>query len=60
MKNSYAGNLLDWNYFPDTISQEKVNTLYNKLPNSDLVPKSRKIENSLKNGNIADAAKAFF
>ena len=46
-KNNFSGNLLNWTYYPDTISIEKVKSLVNDLPNFEKIPKKRLASNHL-------------
>lgn len=59
-KNNFSGNLLNWTYYPDTISIEKVNSLAKELPNFEKIPKKRLVYNHLKNGKVLNAAKSLF
>ena len=60
LKNSFGGNLIDWNYFPDTISHKKVKILSSTLPDFDGVPKKKKVKNHLNQGNYGKAIKSMF
>ena len=57
-KNNFSGNLLNFTYFPNTISHSKVEELNKQLPDFDKIPKKRIINNHIKNGNIINAAKS--
>lgn len=59
-KNNFSGNLLNWNYFPDTISSEKVKSLSKELPDFDKIPKGRRAKHHFNNGRIAQAASSMF
>jgi hypothetical protein len=59
-KNNFSGNLLNWTYFPDTISREKVQSLANELPNFDKIPKKRLASDHLKKGRVVNAVKSLF
>ena len=60
LKNSFSGNMLDWTYYPDTISDEKIKELYNKMPEFEKIPKKKRAMNNLKNGEIYGAIKSLF
>jgi hypothetical protein len=57
-KNNFSGNLLNFNYFPDTINDKKIKELNKSLPNFDRIPKRRIVNNHIQNGNILNAATA--
>ena len=59
-KNNFSGNLLNWTYYPDTISIEKVKSLVNDLPNFEKIPKKRLASNHLQNGRVLNAATSLF
>jgi len=59
-KNNFSGNILNFNYFPDTISREKVVELSKQLPDFDKVPKKRIAEQHMNNGNIIKAGLSLF
>ena len=60
LKNQFNGQLFDFNYFPDSISIEKVAELYKNLPIVDEVPKKKRFMKSLENGNIVGALSTLF
>ena len=60
LKNAFSGRLIDFNYFPDTISSDKIATLYKKLPMVEEVPKRKRISKSLGKGDIGTAFKTLF
>ena len=57
---SFGGNLFDFNYYPYTISSEKVATLADNLPNDEVVPAQRRFTHHLKNANFLKAIRSYF
>ena len=60
LKNNFSGNIIDMNYYPDTITQEKVRTLSKKIPEFDGIPKNKRMMYNLKKGNVGKAFNVLF
>ena len=60
LKNNFSGNIIDFYYYPDTITQEKVRMLSKKIPDFDGVPKNTRIIYNLKKGNVAKVLDVLF
>ena len=60
LQKAFSGQLFDFNYFPDTISREKVAQLYDNLPIVEEVPKYKRISKSLSKGDIGSVFKTLF
>jgi len=60
LKNNFSGNLLNWTYYPDTISDEVIKEEAKSLPNFEKIPEKKRTLNKLKNGEIYGAIKSLF
>ena len=60
LQSAFSGQLLDFNYFPDTIDRDKIAQLYNNLPIVEEVPKKQRIYKSLEKGDIGNVFKTLF
>jgi hypothetical protein len=60
LKNNFSGNLLNWTYYPDSISDERIKNEVKTLPDFEKIPEKKRVLNELKNGQIYGAIKSLF